>query len=317
MSQVYFVFVFFIFFTRAEVDVTRTRGSPRFVVRESESAAPSPKGHMEFAAFLNIGAELTIVDVRVDATSAAAAPPGMHVVRLRAADAVRSGASAGAGAGGFVVHDMSSRMHGRSLHRRPPPLACRQVLLERLPSSRARFASRFVSRHATAHSSGGGCGARVRGAAALDGDIARQLAELRDVIAAGWRCRRARGRSPGTFRGGDSPGGGTCRWFPRLACTPPSRLSAGVVAGARTRLASARAPLGLADGASMDAFEIIERVGRRSKPALAAGGWGRSRFFNLCNPRVDAHVQGYNGVNGAVFRARHIATGVVVALKLM
>jgi hypothetical protein len=32
-----------------------------------------------------------------------------------------------------------------------------------------------------------------------------------------------------------------------------------VVAGARTRLASARAPLGLADGASMDAFEIIER----------------------------------------------------------
>ena len=205
-------------FTRAEVDVTRTRGSPRFVVRESESAAPSPKGHMEFAAFLNIGAELTIVDVRVDATSAAAAPPGMHVVRLRAADAVRSGASAGAGAGGFVVpHDMSSRMQGRSLHRRPPPLPCRQVLLERLPSSRARFASRFVSRHATAHSSGAGCGARVRGAAALDGAIARQVAELRDAIATGWRCGRARGRSPGTFRGGDSPGGGTCRWFPRRA----------------------------------------------------------------------------------------------------
>ena len=105
-------------FTRAEVDVTRTRGSPRFVVRESESAAPSPKGRMEFAAFLNIGAELTIVDERVDAASAAAAPPGMHVVRLRAADAVRSDAFAGAGAGGFVVpHDMSSRMQGRSLHR--------------------------------------------------------------------------------------------------------------------------------------------------------------------------------------------------------
>ena len=51
--------------------------------------------------------------------------------------------------------------------------------------------------------------------------------------------------------------------------TSLSRLSAGVVTAARARLASARAALDLADGASLDAFEILERVGLHSNPAAA------------------------------------------------
>ena len=66
---------------------------------------------------------------------------------------------------------------------------------------------------------------------------------------------------------------------------------------------------------------IIERVGRRSNPTVwrAAGGWG-VLDCSLFATHVSTHMfQGYRyyGVNGAVFRARHIAMGVVVALKLM
>jgi hypothetical protein len=155
-------------FTRAEVDVAYNAGYVSFGVRESDSAAPSPKGDMshdvlvvgtgcvyargtrarapaefrpragetftirldraarvfycivrgvvspaqftdlsdgplEFVAFLGGGqtppSQLTIVDVRVDAASAAVAAPGARTALLRAFTEVSSAAAPGAGAG--------------------------------------------------------------------------------------------------------------------------------------------------------------------------------------------------------------------------
>ena len=49
----------------------------------------------------------------------------------------------------------------------------------------------------------------------------------------------------------------------RVALT---RAMDGFVDASRGHLAAARPALGIADGASIDEFEIIERVGRRSHP---------------------------------------------------
>jgi hypothetical protein len=69
----------------------------------------------------------------------------------------------------------------------------------------------------------------------------------------------------------------------------------------------------------MDAFEIMSVWADAATPLCGGQPVGGAFLIVRCNPRVDAHVQGYRyyGVNGAVFRALHIAMGVVVALKLM
>jgi hypothetical protein len=141
--------------------------------------------------------------------------------------------------------------------------------------------------------------------AAPDGDVARQLAQMRDAIAAAREDSRV-AREDGRQSREDARQArvevvavrvearaevaaareevrvqvAAVREGARIAGslgarvhTSLTRLSAGVVAAARARLSSARAPLSLADGASMDAFEIIERVGRRSNPAVAGSRW--------------------------------------------
>lgn len=82
------------------------------------------------------------------------------------------------------------------------------------------------------------------------------------------------------------------------APVPPETLALAVrvLAAARRAFASERPAIALADGASMDEFELRERLGRRSHPI---------------------HGNRYYGGNAGVVHARHRRTGVDVAVKLM
>ena len=92
------------------------------------------------------------------------------------------------------------------------------------------------------------------------------------------------------------------------------RHVAEVLASARADIDVTRRGLDLADGTPMDAFEVLERLGRRSVPVVGSRCVAVARGIVVARDRVCGR---YYGVCGAVFRARHIATGAIVALKVM
>ena len=101
----------------------------------------------------------------------------------------------------------------------------------------------------------------------------------------------------------------------RLLHAAVTASASGVVAAVRRRLAAARPAFVIADGASIDEFELIERLGRRTRPVhgnRCVGGGGLQQLPHVCVP-----CRRYYGANAAVFRAVHRASGTEVALKIM
>ena len=114
-------------------------------------------------------------------------------------------------------------------------------------------------------------------------------AAARDAAALLARASRAEAAlSSERARGG---GGGGLNYNDAVA-----RAHAAAHAGVATAVAAARPALALPDGASMDAFTLGARLGRRSHPVAG------SRYY---------------GVNAAVLTAVHAPSGAPVALKLM
>lgn len=127
-----------------------------------------------------------------------------------------------------------------------------------------------------------------------------------------WRVSRARMRRAQTRVGAASA-------FASSVHAALSRRARALRDRAAGHLAGARASLAAADAASRDAYEVVDRVGRRTHPiagsrcarAAAAATCAYTMLTCLCA------VSRYYGVNAAVFHARHIASGTAVALKLM
>jgi hypothetical protein len=88
-------------------------------------------------------------------------------------------------------------------------------------------------------------------------------------------------------------------------------------------LVTARASLAAADAPSLDAYEVVERIGRRTHPIAGsrrvrvAAAVAGQLFCSLTCACDTMRCGRYYGVNAAVFHARHIASGTAVALKLM